>query len=170
MEKSIIEKCTLKLTLFLSKSQVKSALKNQLKLPFFDENQDMTSSTSGFISMLKMRCPNCRKGRMFKVANPYILKSLGEMPVACPVCNQPFRLEPGFYFGAAYISYGLMVGWNMFITLLIYLIYHDVFNHFVELMVSGIVTTLLVSPWMFRYSRVLYLYMFVRFRRGTVIK
>lgn len=92
------------------------------------------------------------------------------MPEACPKCNQPFSLEPGFYFGAAYVSYGLMVAWNIFIALLIILIYGDLFDHFTEMMIGCIVTSILVAPLMFRYSRVIYLYMFVRFRKGTVIK
>lgn len=117
-----------------------------------------------------MRCPNCRKGHMFSEPNPYKMKTVGTMPEKCPVCNQPFSLEPGFYFGAAYVSYGLMVGWNIFVALMIYVIYNDLFNHFVEMMTACIITTLLVAPFMFRYSRVIYLYMFVRYKRGTILK
>jgi len=31
------------------------------------------------------------------------------MPEHCPVCGQAFELEPGFYFGTGYVSYGLSV-------------------------------------------------------------
>lgn len=117
-----------------------------------------------------MRCPNCREGRMFSEANPYKLKTIGDMPSRCPKCAQPFSLEPGFYFGAAYVSYGLMVGWNIFIALLIHLITGNVFDHFVEMMIACMVTSALIAPFMFRYSRVIYLYMFVRFKKGTVVK
>lgn len=124
---------------------------------------------SGVMSTVKMRCPKCRKGQLFSNPNPYKLKTLGDMPDHCSVCNQSFRLEPGFYFGAAYVSYGLMVGWNLLMVGVIILVYGDLFNHFVELMVLGIITTVIISPVMFRYSRVLYLYMFVRYKKGTVI-
>ena len=29
------------------------------------------------------------------------------MPERCPTCNQHFEPEPGFYFGAMFVSYGL---------------------------------------------------------------
>jgi len=27
----------------------------------------------------------------------------------CPVCHQPFDLEPGFWFGTSYVSYGVTI-------------------------------------------------------------
>ena len=42
------------------------------------------------------------------------LKTTLKMHPACPVCGQPREFEVGFYFGAAYVSYGLTVAFSIF--------------------------------------------------------
>jgi uncharacterized protein (DUF983 family) len=57
-------------------------------------------------SILRQRCPRCRKGRIF----PYsIFRGLPKMHERCPVCDLRFEREPGYFLGAMYISYGLGV-------------------------------------------------------------
>ncbi len=58
-----------------------------------------------FFGIWLLRCPNCFKGRLFTNPNPYNLKTITDMPKACPNCGLDFKVEIGFYFGAAYISY-----------------------------------------------------------------
>src|SRR5438105_9687609 len=53
-------------------------------------------------ALLRQRCPNCRKGRMFR--------SLLEMNDPCPVCGQLFQREEGYFLGAMYASYALATG------------------------------------------------------------
>src|SRR5215212_5550043 len=63
-------------------------------------------------SILTMRCPRCRKGPMFKETNPYkklTLKHIFDMPENCPLCDQKYDLEPGFWYGTGYVSYALAV-------------------------------------------------------------
>jgi len=61
------------------------------------------------LSVLSNKCPHCRKGKLFVHKNPYRLKGSLQMPERCPVCGQLFELEPGFYYGTGYVSYGLSV-------------------------------------------------------------
>ncbi|MEO8588173.1 MAG: DUF983 domain-containing protein [Flavobacteriales bacterium] len=63
---------------------------------------------SRFISILKMRCPFCRKGR-FYISHPYDLKHTGDTLDECPVCHRAYSVEYGFYMGAMYLSYGTSV-------------------------------------------------------------
>lgn len=58
-------------------------------------------------SVLTNKCPRCRKGDLFTVANPYKLITTMRMPEHCPICGQPYELQTGFYFGTGYVSYGL---------------------------------------------------------------
>src|SRR5688572_10630941 len=60
-------------------------------------------------SVLQNKCPRCRRGSMFKEKNPYNLKTTMRMHDACPVCGQPFDMEPGFYYGTNMISYTLAI-------------------------------------------------------------
>ena len=111
-----------------------------------------------------MKCPQCRKGNAFKDPNPYHLKHLGDMNALCPVCKLNFRPEPGFYFGGAVVSYPLMVGFNLLVAITFYLIVGDIFNHFLSLMLTFTIATTLVAPVMFRYSRMIFLYIVVRYK------
>ena len=56
-----------------------------------------------------MKCPKCRKGDLFINSNPYVLKHLNKMNKRCSSCDLKFVIEPGFYQGAAYVSYGLQI-------------------------------------------------------------
>jgi hypothetical protein len=121
-----------------------------------------TGRPAMFKGILYMRCPSCRKSPMYTDANPYNWKNMGKMNQICPVCGYAIDPEAGYYFGAMYFSYALMVAWNFSIAIAIYVITGSIFEHFVLLMTLGITTTLLISPVMFRYSRVLWSYLFFR--------
>ena len=56
-----------------------------------------------------LKCPKCRKGDLFVKRNPYLLKKLNIMHNNCKFCGLKFSREPGFFFGAAYVSYALQV-------------------------------------------------------------
>src|SRR6185436_6403834 len=111
-------------------------------------------------SLLKMKCPTCRKGPVFIHPNPYKIKTVGAIYSVCPVCGQNFRPEPGFYFGGAVISYPLMVLFGALITGVFYLITGDLFNHYASLMITISLAVIIVTPVTFRYSRIIFLYIF----------
>jgi hypothetical protein len=68
-----------------------------------------------------------------------------------------YTIEPGFFIGAMYVSYALVVA-LVFIVDFILLIGFDPAIWMYGL-VSGVVVILLL-PFIFRYSRILYLYWF----------
>lgn len=123
-------------------------------------------------AILKMKCPNCRRGRMFTQPSIFPLKTMMDMPERCLECGQKMELEVGFYYGTGYVSYGLTVALLglCFVAygLTLGLSYKDN-SIFYALGVSvGIV--LLLQPWLMRISRVLYLWMFVKYGKGAAIK
>src|ERR1043165_7128394 len=50
------------------------------------------------------RCPRCREGYIFKYPLTQFTK-FSVMNHACDRCEASFEPEPGFYFGALYVSY-----------------------------------------------------------------
>ena len=58
-------------------------------------------------SILNYQCPRCRSSKLFK--EPFEFSKPLNMHQKCQVCNQDFEPEPGFYFGAMFISYALSV-------------------------------------------------------------
>ena len=117
-------------------------------------------------SVLSMKCPVCRKGSIFKNPNPYNLKTVGAIHGLCQVCGQNFRPEPGFYFGGAMVSYALMVTFNVAVVIAFYLIVGDLFNQYISLMITLLTASLLITPLIFRYSRVIWLYIVFKYRGG----
>ncbi|HKZ38667.1 MAG TPA: DUF983 domain-containing protein [Chryseolinea sp.] len=79
------------------------------------------------------------------------------MNATCPHCGVRLEPEPGFYQGAMYVGYGFTIGIILLIGAILYLL--GDFEDWVYISVSiGIM--LLLVPFNYRYSRILYLYMF----------
>lgn len=64
----------------------------------------MISSTA---ALLACKCPQCRTGQVFKhiAYHPKFM----QMHKECPRCGLDYEPEPGFYYSAMYISYGINV-------------------------------------------------------------
>ncbi|MBF9220063.1 DUF983 domain-containing protein [Hymenobacter ruricola] len=80
------------------------------------------------------------------------------MPAACPVCRQTYEPEPGFYYGAMYISSGFSTGILLAIGFLLYYLAND---PPLWVYISTVAAAVLaVTPLLFRYSRAVMLYAF----------
>ena len=123
-----------------------------------------TRNTSLPYGILTMKCPACREHDVFRTKNPFNIKKVGEMFDQCPSCGNNNRVEPGFYFGAAYVSYILMVGMLMALVGVYYLVFGEIFAHFWRLMFFAITLAIIATPAVFRYSRIIFLYICVPFK------
>jgi hypothetical protein len=76
----------------------------------------------------------------------------------CPICNQDFEIEPGFYYGSMYFSYALTVLLSVVILVGCNYLLNDP-PVWVDLSIFlGIL--ILLSPLLFRLSRLLMLHWF----------
>lgn len=80
------------------------------------------------------------------------------MPAACPVCGQTFEPEPGFYYGAMYISSAFSTALLLGVGFVLFYLAQDPPLWVYVLAVAGAV--LLATPLLFRYSRAVMLYLF----------
>jgi len=114
-------------------------------------------SKTKFNAMLHEKCPQCQTGKMFKY-KPFDILKFTEMNNDCPVCSLHFEIEPGFFWGAMYVSYALTTGMMLFLATLVYFIFSGPeFWVYITIIATSIV---LSSPFVYRYSRVLMLYLF----------
>ena len=60
-------------------------------------------------SILTGTCPKCHQESMYKIKNSYILSKVFEMHEKCSHCGLKYKIEPSFFFGAMFVSYGLGV-------------------------------------------------------------
>ncbi len=82
------------------------------------------------------------------------------MHTHCPNCEQPFSLEPGFYFGATYVSYGMTVVYMLSAFIFNWLLIGAPIMTALPFVIGGFV---LLSPMVFRLSRTIYLSFFVKY-------
>src|SRR5688500_8451029 len=75
---------------------------------------------SAFESILQMRCPKCRQGKMFPAGTLYTTKFMN-MHEHCSCCDQSFTPEPGYYFGAMFVSYAINAAFFAITWLVLYL-------------------------------------------------
>jgi hypothetical protein len=95
-----------------------------------------------------------------------------KMPDKCPECGQKMELEVGFYYGTGYVSYGLtlaLMGASFILYAIVFgLSYKD--NSIFYALGVGVAAAIVLQPWLMRISRVLYLYMFVKYGKGSMVK
>lgn len=120
------------------------------------------------VSVLKNKCPRCRKGDLFKTKSAYHLKNILEMNENCPVCNQKTEIEPGFYYGTSYVSYVLAVAFVVAVFIAWYVIIgfsmND--NKVFWCMGTAIVGLIIIQPFLMRLSRSLWLSWFVKYDKN----
>lgn len=80
-----------------------------------------------------------------------------EMHDYCQECNASFEPEPGFYFGAMFISYAFTVA-IMFVTwLILWLFFKPSTGVYIYAFLGSV---LVATPFSYRYSRLIWLYWF----------
>lgn len=118
---------------------------------------DTNHAPGPFLAAAKCLCPKCRNGHMFKYPAWNWLKAY-EMHTECSVCGLYFEIEPGFFWGAMYISYAFGVAISVVAGVITSLVGRD--PELWVYIVAVITPLILLSPQSMRYSRVLMLYVF----------
>lgn len=112
-------------------------------------------------SIIKMKCPNCHDGHLFKNPNPYNLPEISDMPERCEHCHFKYEIETGFFYGAMYVSYALTILLVVAFLLLIYVL--NINDFVLSLLIFGGILVV-VFPVVFRLSRSIWLNMFVAYK------
>lgn len=74
-------------------------------------------------SILTGACPVCHEESMYKEKNPYKVSAIFDMHERCPNCNTKFKIEPSFFFGAMYVSYGVGIAFAVAAFILSYFVF-----------------------------------------------
>ena len=121
-----------------------------------------------FSWILRNRCPKCGEGALFVKSNAYDLRHTSSMHATCNCCGEDFEREPGFYFGAAYVSYALTVA--LWVAVLVALMCFDawgwmefgMFTHPGTFLITGITLLVVLLPLIYRLSRSIWIAMFTK--------
>ena len=110
------------------------------------------------------KCPSCREGSIFKYPLSNITR-FAEMNERCQVCEAGFEPEPGFYFGAMFITYTFNV---VLLVVTGFTLYYFLDLPEIVYLFLIVLLAVLTMPFSFRLSRSLWLYWFggLKYRPG----
>ena len=119
-----------------------------------ESNQKQISQWYGIVHA---KCPRCRVGNVFN--GPTYGFKIQKMNENCPNCNLKFEREPGYFYVSMFVSYAMNVAEMISMSVAAYvfglsLIYENLW-YFVSILFA---TTLVFSPFNYRYSRIILLY------------
>ena len=113
-------------------------------------------------SMLFNKCSRCHQGDVFVSKNPYNFSKMFQLHKHCSHCNLEYMPEPSFFYGALYVSYAISSGWFM----IWYALEYTVLNwETITFAIFVMVFIVVVAPLTLRWSRLIWLNFFFKFKK-----
>jgi uncharacterized protein (DUF983 family) len=120
----------------------------------------MLKKGSKLNSILTGSCPRCQNESMYLDKNPLHFSKILKMNEKCSHCGLKYQIEPSFFYGAMYVSYGLNVALSIAAFIVSYVIFKSSIKvSFISIFISNVV----LFPFVLRWSRNIYINLFVSF-------
>jgi uncharacterized protein (DUF983 family) len=119
----------------------------------------MLKKGSKLYSILTGTCPQCQKESMYVDQNLLHLTKIIKMNERCSHCGLKYQIEPSFFYGAMYVSYGL----NVAIGILTFIIVFQFDRSMLTSFITIFIVLILSFPIVMRLSRNLYINLFVHY-------
>ncbi|MBL7919941.1 MAG: DUF983 domain-containing protein [Bacteroidia bacterium] len=118
-------------------------------------------------STITNKCPRCHQGKIFESNNPYTFNKPLLMRDSCSECALRYEREPGFFYGAMYVSYAIMSG-----IFIMWFLADIMWLHMTPLFLGLLVTLnmALLFPVVYRSARIIWLNFFVRFDKNYSLR
>jgi uncharacterized protein (DUF983 family) len=105
-------------------------------------------------------CPKCHEESMYLDTNPFNVLKIYAMHERCSHCKQVYQIEPSFFFGAMFVSYGLGVLIGISTFLLSFFVFQaSLKTAFILIVVALILCNTLIM----RLSRNIWINIFIHF-------
>ncbi|MFV8268396.1 DUF983 domain-containing protein [Flavobacterium sp. GT2N3] len=118
-------------------------------------------------SILTGTCPKCQNESMYSDENPLHFSKILKMHEHCSHCGLKYQIEPSFFYGAMYVSYGLNVATGIAAFVISFILFGSSLKvAFITIIASIIV----LFPFVLRWSRNIYINMFVSYDPKTKLK
>lgn len=118
-------------------------------------------SISKYSAIIKLKCPSCRQGDLFTKKGLVVFSKMIEMPKNCPVCNQKYEIEPGFWIGALWTSYPIVI--LIEFPFLMLALFNETLGPWIPLSMM-LVAFVLAYPIMLRLGRSIWISAWVKFK------
>ena len=111
-------------------------------------------------SILFGACPKCHQESMYVENNAYKLSNTLTMHERCSHCNIKYQIEPSFFYGSMYVSYGVGIAFAVTAFVLSYLIFE---SSLVTAFIAIVLALVGFMPIIMRLSRNIWINLFVRY-------
>jgi uncharacterized protein (DUF983 family) len=112
-------------------------------------------------------CPKCHGESMYMTKNPYVLTDTLKINQHCSHCKTKYRLEPSFFYGSMYVSYGVGIVFAFTAFVISYLILDSSLN---VSFLSIIGTLVVFGPVIMRLSRNIWINLFMHYDKTLAKK
>lgn len=113
-------------------------------------------------SILTGSCPRCQNESMYVEKNPLHFSKILNMKENCSHCGLKYEIEPSFFYGAMYVSYGLNVALSIATFIITFLFIKTSLKiSFIAIVVANIV----LFPFVLRWARNIYINIFIDYEK-----
>ena len=121
----------------------------------------MLKKGSKIYSILRGKCPRCHEGNFFKYTFTMNIFKVNKIEKKCSQCDLKYMIEPAFYFGALYVSYGITVA----ICIATFITSKIIFDlALLSSFIAVFIVLILCIPVNLRLSRILWINMFINYK------
>jgi len=120
----------------------------------------MLKKGSKLNSILTGSCPRCQNESMYLDKNPLHFSKILKMNENCSHCGLKYQIEPSFFYGAMYVSYGLNVALSIAVFVIAFFFLH---SNLKTTLIAILLSNIVLFPFGLRWSRNIYINMFVSF-------
>ena len=117
-------------------------------------------------SIIYNYCPRCQSEKFWPINNPYkniFINNGGDLG-SCKNCSLKYELEPGFWYGSMYVSYGLTVFIAILVWLLTYLVNKDM-DVFIQIFIISF-SIITLFPVVYFLSRLIWINLFILYDKN----
>ena len=114
-------------------------------------------------SILFGACPKCHQESMYVIKNPYILTDTLKINDKCSHCNTRYRMEPSFFYGSMYVSYGVGIAFAVIAFITSYIVFESTL---VTAFIAIVLTLIALMPIIMRLSRNIWINLFMSYDKS----
>ena len=111
-------------------------------------------------SILTGSCPKCHQESMYMNNNPYKPGHLFKMHERCANCNTKYKIEPSFFYGAMYVSYGVGIAFAVAAFVIAKLLLGA---SLITTFIAITITLIVFMPVIIRLSRNIWINIFIKY-------
>ncbi|WP_350293010.1 DUF983 domain-containing protein [uncultured Croceitalea sp.] len=116
-------------------------------------------------SILTGSCPKCHSESMYVNKNPFMVTQLFKMHERCSNCKTKYKIEPSFFYGAMYVSYGVgLIFAGIAFAIAFLLIGTSLKNTYITI----VITSVFLLPVIIRLSRNIWINIFMKYDKDLV--